>query len=120
MGRLINSASSGKSEVLETLHWEGAISGGVQLFRIGTLVSHRWHSDEDRQGDDPQLEADVLSVLGTLQGLGYVEAHDDKTGAVADLTASPAATVRVRLTASGREQGRHPRPRPDVDPWGRH
>lgn len=109
--RLINSPSSGQSEVLETLHYEGALSSGVPVYRIGPMVSHRWGGDENREGSDPQFETDVVTVLQALQGLGYVTAHSN-SGPV-DLTAgTPAGTVYVVLTGAGRRAARHPRPRP--------
>ncbi len=117
MGRLINSPSGGLSEVLETLHYEGALTSGVMIVRLGPMVSHRWGADEDREGSDPQFEADILTVLSTLQTDGYVTGFADQTGAVVDLTASPGPTTRVVLTAAGRVQGRAPRPRPRRDPW---
>jgi hypothetical protein len=119
MSRLINSPSGGQSEVLETLHYEGAFTGGVEVFRIGVLVSHRWKSDDYSYGGDPQLEADVLTVLGQLQTLGYVTAFADQTSAVVDLTGSPGPTTHVVLTGAGRAYARHPRPRPVADPWMR-
>lgn len=112
MARLTATASSGQSEVLETLHYEGALSSGVQIFRLETFVSNRWMSDEDREGSDPTLSADLLTVLAALQTAGYAVGHNDQTGAVVDLTASPASTTRVVLTGSGRVAARAPRPRP--------
>lgn len=119
MNRLVNSPSSGLSEVLETLHYQGALTSGVQIFRLGPMVSHRWKADENREGSDPQFEADILTVLAALATAGYIVGHNDKTGAVVDLTASPASTTRVVLTGAGRVQARAPRPRPVVDPWSR-
>lgn len=113
MSRLINTPSSGESEVLETLHFQGAIASGVQIFRLGPMVSHRWKSDEDTEGSDPQFEADILTVLASLATKGYVVGRVDLSGATVDLTSgTPASTTRVVLTGSGRVQGRHPRPRP--------
>lgn len=109
--RLINSPSGGQSEVLETLHYQGAIHSGIQLSRLGPMVSHRYGGDEDREGSDAQWETDILTVVGQLQGLGYVVGQD-ANGNNADLTASPPSTTRVALTGAGRAQGRHPRPRP--------
>lgn len=112
MGILLDSPSVGQSEVLETLRYQGALSSGVAIFRIGPMVAHRWVGDEDRQGSDPVLEADVLTVLGALQTAGLVTAHDELTGASVDLTGSPDASSRVVLTGLGRSTARHPRPRP--------
>ena len=113
MGLLLETPSGGQSEVIETLHYEGALTSGVALHRIGTMVSHRWHGDETREGSDPTFEADTLTVLCALQGLGYVVGHSDTTGDVVDLTAgTPDPTTRVVLTGSGRAFARHPRPRP--------
>jgi hypothetical protein len=118
MGRLINSPSGGQSEVLETLHFQGAISSGVQIFRLGPMVSHRWKGDEDREGSDAQFEADILTILAELQTAGYVVGHADATGNVVDLTSgTPPSTTRIVLTGAGRVQARHPRPRPVADPW---
>jgi hypothetical protein len=112
MGALLTTASTGQSEVIETLHFHGALTGGVALYRIGALVSHRWHGDEDRVGDDPVWEADTLTVLKALQGLGYVVANDGD-GSTVDLTAgTPPGGTHVVLTGSGRAYARHPRPRP--------
>lgn len=114
MGLLLTSPSGGQSEVLATLRAEGAILGapGVKLNNVGTRVSRRYGGSENRDASDPTWEADTLTVLGQLQTLGYVAAFADQTGAVVDLTASPALTSRVRLTASGRAFARAPRPRP--------
>lgn len=113
MGALLTTPSGGQSEVLETLHYQGAASTGIQLFRVGPMVSARWHGDEDREGSDATFQADVLTVLGQLQTAGYVTGFKDADGTVVDLTSgTPAGTTRVRLTGSGRAQGRHPRPRP--------
>lgn len=111
MGQLLNTPSGGQSEVLETLHYQGAISSGIPIYRIGDLVSKRYGGDENRMGSDPTFEADTLTVLGQLQGLGYVVGYD-VNGNTVDLTASPATTTRVTLTGAGRVQGRAPRPRP--------
>ncbi len=118
--RLTDSPSGGQSEVLETLHWEGAHDNapGVVLAHLGTRVSRRWHGDENRGGSDPQWEADTLTVVGQLQTLGYVTGFSDSPpGAVVDLTAAPPAATRVRLTALGREVGRAPRPHPRTAPY---
>lgn len=112
MGALLNTPSSGQSEVLETLHYEGAIATGIQIRRLETDLSHRWMADEDREGSDSTFSADLLTVLGTLQGAGYVVGRNETTGAVVDLTASPARTTRVSLTGAGRARSRAPRPRP--------
>jgi hypothetical protein len=112
MGSLLDTPSGGQSEVLETLHYEGAISAGVQVFRVGPMVSHRWMGDEDTEGSDPTFEADTLTVLAALQTAGFVVAHADATGIVVDLTAAPPETTRVRLTGLGRATARAPRPRP--------
>lgn len=112
MGALLNTPSTGQSEVLETLHYLGAIGSGVQLDRLGPIVSHRWVADEDREGSDTTFEADILTVVGALQTAGYVVGRNDLTGATVDLTSSPPATTRVVLTGAGRVQGRAPRPRP--------
>jgi hypothetical protein len=112
MGALLTTPSSGQSELIDTLRLQGALTAGVPLYRIGALVSHRWHGDEDRAGDDPVWEADALTVLKALQGLGYVAANDGH-GAAVDLTAgTPPGTTHVVLTGSGRAYARHPRPRP--------
>lgn len=115
--RLINSPSGGQSEVLETLHFQGALTSGVMLFRIGDMVSKRYHGDENRMGSDPQWETDTLTVLGQLQSLGYVVGRNDRTGAVVDLTASPPGATRVALTGAGRAAARHPRPKPRTAPY---
>lgn len=112
MGRLINTPSGGQSEVLETLHYQGAITNGVMLVRVGPMVSHRYRGDEATEGSDAQFEADVLTVLGTLQGLGKVVGRNDQTGATVDLTATPPVSTRIALTGTGRVDARHPRPRP--------
>lgn len=110
--RLNSSPSQGQSEVLETLHYQGAIASGVQLSHLGPQVSHRWGGDETRTGSDAQFEADVLTALRALQGAGLVVGHDTN-GNVVDLTSgTPAGTTRILLTGAGRVAGRHPRPRP--------
>ena len=113
MGELLLTPSQGQSEVLETLHYQGAIGGGVPIYRIGPLVSHRWGGDENREGSDPVFEADILTVLSALQTAGYVTGHD-VNGTVVNLTATPASTTFVKLTGTGRVAGRAPRPRPIV------
>lgn len=121
MGRLIDSPSGGHSEVLETLHYQGAIQNGIQLFRLGPMVSHRYHGDEDLEGSDPQFETDVLTVLSELQTLTFVVGRKDSDGTAVDLTSgTPPGTTRIALTAAGRVEARHPRPRPQRDPYGRH
>ena len=65
-----------------------------------------------REGADTQFEADILTVLAALQGLGYVVGHADANGNTVDLASSPARTTRVVLTGAGRTAARHPRPRP--------
>ena len=112
MGQLLNTPSAGHSEVLETLHWEGAIEGGVQLFRIGPMVSHRWGGDENREGSDATFEADILTVVAALKTAGLVTGHADADGSPVDLAGSPAPTTRVVLTGAGRRAAQHPRPRP--------
>jgi hypothetical protein len=111
MGALLNTPSAGKSEVLETLRYEGAIHGGVPIYRLEGMVSHRWMGDEDRTGSDSVFTADLKSVLGTLQGLGYVIGADNLNNTV-DLTASPPMATNVILTGPGRVAARAPRPRP--------
>jgi hypothetical protein len=117
MGNLLNTPSQGQSEVLETLHYEGAIAGGIQVFRLGAFVSNRYGGDENREGSDPVFEADIITVLAALQTAGYVVADDD-AGHVVDLTAgTPLGTTRIILTGAGRVQARHPRPRTQwIDP----
>lgn len=111
--RLISTPSSGLSEVLETLHYQGALSSGVQLFRVGPMVSHRWMAGEDRQGSDAQFETDILTVLAALQTAGLVIGRNDTTGGTVDLTSgTPAGTTRIVLTGTGRVAARAPRPRP--------
>jgi hypothetical protein len=113
MSRLTASPSAGQSEVLETLRYQGALSSGVQLFRLGPMVSNRYQGDEDREGSDTQFEADVVTVLAALQTAGYVVGHVDLTGAVVDLTAgTPPGSTRIVLTPAGRADARHPMPRP--------
>ena len=112
MGVLLNTPSSGQSEVLETLRYEGAIGGGVPIYRLGPMVSHRWGGDEDREGSDPTFEADIITVLGELQTAGFVTGHNASTGNAVDLTAAPPTTTYVVLTGAGRADARHPRPRP--------
>ena len=114
--RLTNSPSGGQSEVLETLHYQGAIRGGVPLYRFGTMVSNRYHGSDTRMGSDPQWEADVKTVLGALQTAGYVTGHD-VNGANVDLTGSPAGTTFIVLTGAGRAQARHPNPNPRTAPY---
>ena len=114
--RLTDSPSGGQSEVLETLHYQGAIRSGLPLYRIGPMVSNRWHGEEDREGSDTQWEADITTVLGQLQGAGYVAGHDDSGNSV-DLTGSPPGTTFVALTGSGRVAARHPRPHPRTAPY---
>lgn len=112
MGALLNTPSSGQSEVLETLHYQGAIASGIPLFRVGPLVSHRWGGREDREQSDSAFEADILTVVAALSDAGFVEGHADADGASVDLTSDPPATTRVVLTGTGRREAQHPRPRP--------
>lgn len=112
MGALLNTPSSGQSEVLETLHYEGAIAAGIPILRLGPSVSHRWGGDENREGVDATFQADILTVLGALQTAGYVTGHNGASGAAVDLTAAPDITTYVVLTGAGRADARHPRPRP--------
>lgn len=114
--RLTASPSGGQSEVLDTLHYQGAIRSGIPLYRIGPMVSNRWHGDENRQGSDSQWETDIKTVLGQLQGLGYVTGHD-VNGSNVDLTGSPPGTTFVALTGAGRVAGRHPNPNPRTAPY---
>lgn len=112
MGALLTTPSQGKSEVLETLHYQGAIHSGIAVFRLGPMVSNRYGGDETRDGSDPVFEGDIVTVLQALATAGQVvgAAAD---GTAVDLTAgTPAGTVRVTLTPSGRVAGRAPRPRP--------
>lgn len=111
MARLTSTPSNGQSEVLETLHYQGALAGGVPIVRIGPMVSARWGGTEDREGSDAQFETDLLAVLSALQTAGYVTAHD-VNGTTVDLTGTPAKTAFVVLTGAGRATARHPRPRP--------
>lgn len=111
--RLTASPSGGQSEVLECLHYQGALTSGVQFGRLGPMVSNRYTGDEDREGSDPQWEADIVTVVASLQAAGYVVGHNDLTGAVVDLSVGiPPASTRVVLTGAGRAQARHARPRP--------
>lgn len=113
MGELLNTPSGGQSEVLETLHYQGAIHAGVMLFRLGPMVSARWMGDEDTEDSDPVFEADLVTVLAALQAADDVVGHNDQTGAVVDLSAgTPAPTTRITLTGQGRLAARHARPRP--------
>jgi hypothetical protein len=109
---LLDTPSGGQSEVLETLHYEGAIASGVPLYRLGPMVSHRWGGDETRAGSDPDFEADLLTVLNGLEGDGYVVGRDADGNSVELAQGTEATTTRIVLTAAGREAGRHPRPRP--------
>ena len=111
MGLLLTTPSAGKSEVLETLHYKGAIAGGIPIYRIGDMVSKRYGGDENREGSDLVFEADIITVLGQLQTAGYVTGHD-VNGAVVNLTAAPPKTAFVVLTGAGRTAARAPRPRP--------
>lgn len=112
MGALLNTPSQGKSEVLETLHYQGAIHAGIALFRVGPMVSNRYGGGETREGSDPVFEADIVTVLHGLATAGQVTGTA-ADGTSVDLTSgTPAGTVRVALTGSGRVAGRAPRPRP--------
>lgn len=98
MSHLLNTPSTGQSEVLETLHFYGAARRAITVKRLARLVSNRYHGDDSRNADS-QFETDLITVVNALQGLGYV------TATVA------AVTDTVRLTAAGRVAGRHTRPR---------
>lgn len=111
MSRLIDTPSAGQSEVLETLHYQAAIGGGIELVKLGPIVAHRWLADEDREGSDPVFEADLLTVLGQLQAATLIVARD-ASGSQIDITSGIPGTTRVVLTGLGRAQARHPRPRP--------
>jgi hypothetical protein len=110
--RLIESPSGGKSEVLETLHYEGAIRSGVQVLRLSIMVSRRYGGDEATSTGDPQFLTDTKTVLKELSEAGYVEGFDPVGNAAVNLTAEQPDTADVILTDSGRAQARHPRPKP--------
>jgi hypothetical protein len=114
MGLLTSSPSGGQSEVLETLHYQGAITNGIPLFRVGPMVSHRYGGDEDREGSDPQFEADVLTVLASLQTADFVVGYDSNGNPVDLTVGTPPGSTRIALTGAGRAQARHARPRPRV------
>lgn len=113
MGALLLTPSNGKSEVLETLRYQGAIAAGVKIVNLGPMVSHRWQGDEGSEGSDTTFEADILTVLVALQTAGYVIGRNDSTGATVDLSSTPPKTTRVVLTGAGRHAARAPRPRPN-------
>lgn len=110
--RLTTSPSGGKSEVLETLRFEGAIRSGVQLRRLSTMVSERYGGDQDREGADGQFLEDVQSIIGELASEGDVTGFDPAADEAVDLSSEQPTTANVILTGQGRATARHPRPRP--------
>lgn len=99
------------SEVIETLRYQGAIRGGVQVERLSVMVSHRWGGDLTTSEGDAQFLADTKAVLEELAIEGWVEGRDAEGKAV-NLASSQPSTAQVILTGAGRAQARHPRPRP--------
>jgi ABC-type polar amino acid transport system ATPase subunit len=110
--RLITSLSEGKSEVLETLHYQGALRSGVQLARLAVMVSHRWGGDETTETGDPQFLEDVQSVVQKLAEESLVTGFDPVTGKAVNLASTQPTTANVILTGTGRAAARHPRPKP--------
>lgn len=110
--RLTTSPSGGKSEVLETLHFEGAIRSGVSLRRLAVMVSERYGGDLTTETGDSQFLTDVKTVVKEIAEAGFVTGYDPAAKAVVDLTATQPTTANVILTGSGRATARHPRPRP--------
>lgn len=111
--RLTSSPSNGHSEVLETLHFYGALHSGTRVDRLVVLTSNRYQGDNDKAGSDPQFTTDLKTVLAALATAAMVSGHDAAGGAV-DLTASQPDGAFVVLTGAGRVAARHPRPRPRV------
>lgn len=110
--RLTASPSGGKSEVLETLRFEGAIRSGVQLARLAVMVSERWGGDLTTEQGDSQFLTDVKTVVKALATEGFVSGFSPSENKAVDLTAVTPTTANVTLTGTGRAASRHPRPRP--------
>jgi ABC-type polar amino acid transport system ATPase subunit len=110
--RLITSPSEGKSEVLDTLHQQGALRSGVQLARLAVMVSHRWGGDETTETGDPQFLEDVQTVVQELAEESLVTGFSPGENKAVNLAVTQPATANVILTGSGRAAARHPRPRP--------
>lgn len=110
--RLTASPSGGKGEVLETLHYQGAIKAGVQLNRLAVMVSERYQGDLATEEGDTQFYTDVKTVVRQLSEAGYVTGFNPVGNVAVNLTSEQPGTANVILTGSGRAAARHPRPRP--------
>lgn len=110
--RLTASPSGGKSEVLETLHYQGAIRSGVELSDLAIMVSHRYGGDLTREEGDPQFLTDTKTVVKALAEEGLVTGFSVGENKAVNLAATTPATARVILTGAGRAASRHPRPKP--------
>lgn len=110
--RLTETASSGKSEVLETLRYQGATRSGVQLRRLAVMVSERYGGDLATEEGESQFLTDTKTVVKALATEGLVTGFSPSENAAVDLTATTPTTANVILTGTGRLASRHPRPRP--------
>lgn len=101
--RLVNTASTGQSEVLATLRFLGQNENrkGITTKRLARKVAEGYGGDYQEFGD-AQFLADTVTVVAALQTAGFVSGS---TGA-AD------GSDVVKLTAAGRVQARHQRPFP--------
>lgn len=110
--RLTASPSGGKSEVLETLSFQGATHSGVQLERLSVMVSHRYGGDLTTSEGDAQFLTDTKTVVKALSEAGFVTGYDPVKREVVNLSSTQPKTADVILTGAGRAAARHPRPRP--------
>lgn len=100
--RLTLTASSGQSEVLATLRALGQNENrkGITTKRLARKVAEEWGGDYQEFGDAQWL-ADTVTVVAALQTAGFLSGS----------TGAAAGTDTVKLTAAGRVEARHHRPR---------
>lgn len=114
MSNLLDSPSSGQSEVLATLRAEGR---SMPFRRLCQRVQFDWGIGDDTFAEFP---ATMAAVLSALQTAGYVTGSDEDEANVVDLTGgTPADTDRVLMTSSGQAYSRSLSPRPQKDPFYR-
>lgn len=100
--RLVNTESAGQSEVLATLRYLGQNENrkGITTKRLARKVAEGYGGDYQEFGD-PQWLADTVTVVAALQTAGFVSGS----------TGAAAGTDTIKLTAAGRVEARHHRPR---------
>jgi hypothetical protein len=107
MATILNSPSTGQSEVLDVIKENGR---ALNFQRLCERVQWHYGVADDTAASFPTT---VSTVLGALQSAGYVAGTTAAQDRSVDLTAGvPAASTWILLTGTGLPYTRHLAPRP--------